>query len=39
MTRTIGAAIGAVIMFLFLLFGVAHPRVPAASDVITSVRP
>ena len=39
MTRTIGAAIGAVIVFLFFVFGVAHPHVPSASDVIISVRP
>jgi hypothetical protein len=39
MTRTIGAAIGAVILFLFFAFGIAHPPVPSAPDVIASVRP
>ena len=39
MSRTIGAAIGAVIVFLFFVFGVAHPRLPSASDIIASVRP
>ena len=39
MTRTVGAAIGAVIVFLFFVYGVAHPPVPSASDVIVSVRP
>jgi len=38
MTRTIGAAIGAVILFLFFAFGIAHPPVPSAPDVIASAR-
>jgi len=40
MSRTIGAAIGAVIVFLFFVFGVAHPRLsPAGRDAIASSRP
>jgi hypothetical protein len=40
MTRTVGAAIGAVIVFLFFVFGVAHPRLAATSpDVTASIRP
>lgn len=39
MTRTVGAAIGAIIVFLFFVFGVAHPRVTTVADVTASVRP
>jgi hypothetical protein len=40
MSRTIGAAIGAIIVFLFFVFGVAHPRLaPGAQDAIASSRP
>jgi len=39
MTRTIGAAIGAIIVFLFFVYAVAHPRGPLASDLVVSVRP
>jgi hypothetical protein len=40
MTRTIGAAIGAIIVFLFFVFAVTHSRpVPTASDVTASARP
>ena len=40
MSRTIGAAIGAIIVFLFFVFAIAHPRLsPGAPDVIASARP
>jgi len=40
MTRTIGAAIGAIIVFLFFVFAVKHsPLVSAAPDVSASARP
>jgi hypothetical protein len=39
MTRTIGAAIGAIIVFLFFVYGVAQPRFAGASNVTVSVRP
>ena len=40
MTRTLGAAIGAVIVFLFFVYGIAHSRTPSeASGVIAAVRP
>jgi hypothetical protein len=40
MSRTIGAAIGAIIVFLFFVFGVAHPGLsPAAPNTIASARP
>ena len=39
MTRTIGAAIGAVIVFLFFVLGLYHPRPAAAQpDAATSAR-
>jgi hypothetical protein len=39
MTRTIGAAVGAIIVFLFFVLGLYHPR-PAAEqpDVAISAR-
>lgn len=40
MTRTLGAAVGAVIVFLFFVFGIAHSRVSATgSGAIASSRP
>ena len=40
MSRTIGAAVGAVIVFLFFVFGVAHSRVtPGGNGAIASSRP
>ena len=39
MSRTIGAAIGAVIVFLFFVLGIAHPRLnPDQPVVATSAR-
>ena len=40
MTRTIGAAIGAAIVFLFLVYGINHSGLsPAASNITVSARP
>lgn len=40
MTRTIGAAIGAVIVFLFFVYGVTHSGLsPTASNMTVSARP
>jgi hypothetical protein len=40
MPRTIGAAIGAVIVFLFFVYGVTHSGVsPAASNITISATP
>ena len=40
MTRTIGAAIGAAIVFLFFVYGINHSGVsPAASNITVSARP
>ena len=40
MTRTIGAAVGAAIVFLFFVYGITHSGVsPTASNMTVSVRP
>jgi len=40
MTRTIGAAIGAVLVFLFFVYGINHSGVsPTASNMTVSARP
>lgn len=40
MTRTIGAAIGATIVFLFFVYGITHSGVsPEASNLTVSARP
>jgi hypothetical protein len=36
MGRTIGAAIGAVIVFLFFVLGIAHPKAPAGEPELTA---
>jgi hypothetical protein len=37
MTRTIGAAIGAIIVFLFFVLGITHPRLaPESADTVTT---
>jgi hypothetical protein len=40
MTRTIGAAIGATVVFLFFVYGITHSGVsPAASNITVSATP
>jgi hypothetical protein len=40
MSRTLGAAIGAIVVILFFVFGITHSGVsPAASNMTVSVRP
>ena len=40
MTRTLGAAIGAIFVVLFFVFAITHPRgTSAAQDTSASVRP
>jgi hypothetical protein len=36
MSRTIGAAIGAVIVFLFFVLGIAHPRLETSQADVTT---
>jgi len=36
MSRTIGAAIGAVIIFLFFVLGIAHPKLEADAEQVTT---
>ena len=36
MSRTIGAAIGAIIVFLFFVLGISHPRLGTDQPVTTS---
>jgi hypothetical protein len=36
MSRTVGAAIGAVIVFLFFVLGIAHPRLDNGQPAVTT---
>jgi hypothetical protein len=36
MSRTIGAAIGAIIVFLFFVLGIAHPRLDPDEPAVTT---
>ncbi|HMC77654.1 MAG TPA: hypothetical protein VKH34_10990 [Vicinamibacterales bacterium] len=36
MSRTIGAAIGAIIVFLFFVLGIAHPRLGSDEPEVTT---